>query len=320
LKELLEQLNSAQLEAVENTEGPVLILAGAGSGKTRTLTYRIAYILHQRLAAPWQILALTFTNKAAREMRSRIENLIGSSASQLQMGTFHSVFSRILRKEAAALGYTPDFTIYDEEDAASLIKAIMKELNLDDKKYKPKNIKHFISGAKNHLVNAANYALHYLDGSEFAEVVSKIFRLYEIRCKNANAMDFDDLLVNMAQILEENPVVCEKYQQNFKYILVDEYQDTNHAQYRITKRLAALHQNICVVGDDSQSIYSFRGATIENILNFQKDYPNARIFKLEENYRSTQTIVGAANHLIAKNENRLEKMFLPTTSQANSSA
>jgi DNA helicase-2/ATP-dependent DNA helicase PcrA len=307
LKELLKELNSAQLEAVENTEGPVLILAGAGSGKTRTLTYRIAYILRQRLAAPWQILALTFTNKAAREMRSRIENLIGSSASKLQMGTFHSVFSSILRKEAAALGYTPDFTIYDEEDAVSLISAVMKELNLDDKKYKPKSIKHFISGAKNHLVNAANYNLHYLDGSEFTEIVGKIFRLYEIRCKSANAMDFDDLLVNMAQILEENPTVCEKYQQNFKYILVDEYQDTNHAQYRIIKRLAALRQNICVVGDDSQSIYSFRGATIENILNFQKDYPSARIFRLEENYRSTQTIVGAANHLIAKNESRLEK-------------
>jgi DNA helicase-2/ATP-dependent DNA helicase PcrA len=307
LKELLQQLNPAQLEAVENTDGPILTLAGAGSGKTRVLTYRIAYILYQRLAAPWQILALTFTNKAAKEMRARIENLIGSSASKVQMGTFHSVFSRILRKEAAALGYTPDFTIYDEEDAIGLIKAIMKELNLDDKKYKPKSIKHFISGAKNYLVNAANFNSHYLKGDEFTEIVGKIFRLYEIRCKSANAMDFDDLLVNMVQMLEQNPSLCEKYQQNFKYILVDEYQDTNHAQYRITKRLAALHQNICVVGDDAQSIYSFRGATIENILSFQKDYPSARIFRLEENYRSTQTIVGAANHLIAQNENRLPK-------------
>ncbi|MCS6906068.1 MAG: UvrD-helicase domain-containing protein [Bacteroidia bacterium] len=307
MKELLKELNTAQREAVINTEGPTLILAGAGSGKTRVLTYRIAYILSQRLATPWQILALTFTNKAAREMQARIENLIGISAKKLQMGTFHSIFSRILRIEAAPLGYNKDFSIYDEEDATNVIKNIIKELNIDEKKYSPKSIKHFISNQKNYLINATTFNAHYLDGREFTEIVGKVFRLYEIRCKEANAMDFDDLLVNMAILLEQNPVLCQKYQNQFKYILVDEYQDTNHAQYRILKRLAAQYQNLCVVGDDAQSIYSFRGATIENILSFQKDYPNAKVFRLEQNYRSTKIIVAAANYLISHNKNRLEK-------------
>lgn len=304
--DLLKELNDVQRQAVENTEGPVMIIAGAGSGKTRVLTYRLAHILQQRKADAFELLALTFTNKAAREMRNRIEQLVGSDARNIFMGTFHSIFSRILRIEADKIGFTSSFTIYDEDDAVSLIKTIIKELQLDDKKYKPKSIKNNISGAKNKLVDPKTYLATYAT-DDFTKVVGQVYPIYQGRMQKANAMDFDDLLVYTAVLFKSNPQVLEKYQRRFKYILVDEYQDTNHAQYVITRALADGHHNICVVGDDAQSIYSFRGATIENILNFQKHYPNTKVFKLEQNYRSTGTIVNAANQIIKENKDQLQK-------------
>jgi len=304
--DFLKDLNAAQRAAVEHTDGPTLIVAGAGSGKTRVLTYRIAYLLATRKADAFQVLSLTFTNKAAREMRARLERIVGPQARNLTMGTFHSVFARILRVEGPQLGYTSDFTIYDEDDAQSLVKNILKDLRIDDKVHKPRNIRHHISSAKNALVSPEQYKQHYVN-DEFSHVAAQVYALYNQRLLKANAMDFDDLLVNMVELFARVPGALHKYQHRYKYVLVDEYQDTNQAQYIILKKLAAVHENLCVVGDDAQSIYSFRGANIQNILNFKTDYPDLRIFKLEQNYRSTGTIVQAANSVIAQNKYQIPK-------------
>lgn len=305
--DFLNSLNEAQRNAVMHTEGPVMIIAGAGSGKTTVLTRRISYILSQNLASPFEILALTFTNKAAKEMRDRIEKLVGPKAQSLWMGTFHSIFSKILRLEGHLLGFSNTFSIYDTDDAQSLIKTIVKEMNLDSSKFKASLIYKYISSCKNQLIDAAKFQEKYSSEYSYGEEIGKIFKTYEKRCKESNAMDFDDLLVNTCVLFKNFPEVLNKYQQKFKYILIDEYQDTNHVQYLISKMLSAKHQNICVVGDDAQSIYGFRGADIQNILNFQKDYPRSKIFKLELNYRSTSTIVDAANGVIANNQFQLEK-------------
>ncbi len=307
----LEGLNSAQREAVINTEGASLVIAGAGSGKTRVLTYRIAHLL-QKGVPPSSILALTFTNKAAREMKARIENEVGNSVSRyLWMGTFHSVFSRILREQAAVIGYPNTFTIYDTQDSKSLLKSIIKGLNLEDNIYKANVVLGKISAAKNNLITAVAYHQNALqreaDQAARMPKTAEIYLEYTKRCKSAGAMDFDDLLLMTNVLFKNHPEVLAKYQNLFRYILVDEYQDTNFSQYLIVKRLAEGHQNICVVGDDAQSIYSFRGARIENILNFKNDYPGYGTYKLEQNYRSTQVIVDAANSLIAKNKNQLQK-------------
>lgn len=310
-EELLSQLNNSQRAAVEYNEGPQLVIAGAGSGKTRVLTYKIAYLLQGGMK-PWNILALTFTNKAAREMKERIGSLVGEDvAHSLNMGTFHSVFFRILRQEAERIGYEPNFTIYDESDSRSLIKTIVKELNLDDKVYKPSSVHNRISMAKNHLISAAQYGadrgILERDASARLGEVWRIFAIYEQRCRQANSMDFDDLLVNTYRLLRDNEDLRRKYSDRFCYILVDEYQDTNYAQQQIVLLLTSLHQHVCVVGDDAQSIYAFRGANIDNILDFQKVFPKTRLFKLEQNYRSTQRIVQAANSLIKKNQRQIHK-------------
>lgn len=303
---LLTSLNEEQKKAVLHADGPIMIIAGAGSGKTTVLTRKIAYLLAQKLASPYEILALTFTNKAAKEMKNRIIDLVGTHAQSLWMGTFHSIFSKILRFECDYLGYPNSFTIYDTEDSLSLIKSIIKELNLENK-IKPATAAKCISHAKNCLMDAEQFTIKNANLNENSEHIASIYKIYEQRCKLSNAMDFDDLLLNTFKLFDKFPNVLEKYQSKFKYILVDEYQDTNHLQYRITKLLAAEHQNICVVGDDAQSIYAFRGADIQNILNFQKDYPHAKTFKLELNYRSTANIVQAANHVIANNQFQLKK-------------
>jgi len=309
--DFLTELNKVQKEAVLHTEGPSLVIAGAGSGKTRVLTYRIAYLLSRGVPAS-TILALTFTNKAAREMKERIIKLVGESAARyLWMGTFHSIFARILRNEAHLLGYPSSYTIYDTADTKNLIKTIIRELQLDEKVYKPTDIYHRISSAKNSLITPAVYStipeLTQYDKISHKERTGEIYNIYARRCHKAAAMDFDDLLMNTNILLRDFPEVLEKYKRHFKYILVDEYQDTNLAQYLILKKLSETHKNICVVGDDAQSIYAFRGARIENILNFKNDYPDVRIFKLEQNYRSTRNIVNAANSLIAKNAKQLSK-------------
>ncbi|MDR1056780.1 MAG: UvrD-helicase domain-containing protein [Prevotellaceae bacterium] len=307
---ILDDLNEVQCEAVVNYEGASLIIAGAGSGKTRVLTYRIAYLL-SRGVAPQTVLALTFTNKAAREMKERISNLVGPSTRRLWIGTFHSIFARILRTEAEHLGYTSAFTIYDTTDSRSVIKSIIKEMNLDENRYKPANVLGRISMVKNNLVTAtayqANGEAQAQDAAYRQPRIADIYKAYAAKCKNANAMDFDDLLLNTNILFHYHPDVLEKYQRIFRYILVDEYQDTNTAQYLIVKKLTAASRNICVVGDDAQSIYSFRGARIENILNFKNDYPEYKEYKLEQNYRSTQTIVNAANSVIEKNRRQLKK-------------
>ncbi len=305
--DLLNSLNEEQKRAVINTEGPVIIIAGAGSGKTTVLTKRISYILSQNLAKSYEILALTFTNKAAKEMKHRIEKLVGNQAQSLWMGTFHSIFSKILRFECHYLGFSNTFTIYDTDDAQSLIKSIIKESNIDTTKYKPSAVYNAISNSKNRLIDAQKFEELYANNNEFTKIVSTIFKKYEKRCKEANAMDFDDLLVHTCVLFKNFPDVLNKYQEKFKYILIDEYQDTNYVQYLIAKMLAEKHKNICVVGDDGQSIYAFRGADIQNILNFQKDYPKSKNFKLELNYRSTSTIVQAANNVISNNQYQLEK-------------
>jgi len=306
----LEKLNEPQRQAVTHIDGPVMIIAVAGSGKTRVLTFRIAHLLNEG-ADPFSILSLTFTNKAAREMRNRIENLVGPAAKSLWMGTFHSVFARILRQEAEKLGYPSNFTIYDTDDSKSLIKTILKELNLDDKTYKPGMVLGRISMAKNNLITAAAYSrneeLNQQDKNANRPKFGDIFAAYTERCFRAGAMDFDDILINTYILLEKHPDVCHKWQHRFKYVMVDEYQDTNTVQYMITKRIAAVHQNICVVGDDAQSIYAFRGANIQNILNFNRDYPDVFTVKLEQNYRSTRNIVNAASSVIKNNKKQLEK-------------
>lgn len=306
----LKELNEPQREAVLQTEGPVMIIAGAGSGKTRVLTYRIAHLM-QMGVDPFNILALTFTNKAAREMRERIEKVVGAEARNLWMGTFHSVFARILRAEAAKIGYPANFTIYDTTDSRSLIKIILKEMQLDDKVYKPSMIHGRISSAKNNLITSQKYVsnseLTSYDESTGRPKIAYIFKEYTERCFRAGAMDFDDLLLKTYELFNNHPDVLNKYQHLFKYAMVDEYQDTNHCQYMIVKKLAAVYENICVVGDDAQSIYSFRGATIRNILSFEKDYPDLKVFKLEQNYRSTKNIVEAADNVIRNNKDQLQK-------------
>ena len=309
--DFINELNENQREAVVNTEGPTLVIAGAGSGKTRVLTYRIANLLSKGVPA-YRILALTFTNKAAREMQKRIAALVGqSNAANLWMGTFHSIFSKILRVEAEHLGYTSNFTIYDSQDSKNLIKSIVKDLRLDDKVYKPNDVLGRISMAKNNLVMAQAYAqsakIVAADQAAKKPMISEIYKYYQIRCRQSDVMDFDDLLLQTNILFRDFPEILEKYQKKFDYILVDEYQDTNYSQYLIIKKLADVHKNICVVGDDAQSIYSFRGARIENILNFRNDYPGYKLCKLEQNYRSTTTIVDAANSIISRNKEQIPK-------------
>ncbi|MFA9214236.1 MAG: ATP-dependent helicase [Candidatus Methylacidiphilales bacterium] len=311
----LSLLNPSQRAAVENTKGPVMIVAGAGSGKTRVLTYRVAHILKEGVDA-FNILSLTFTNKASKEMRERIHSVVGSEARNLWMGTFHSIFARILRVESERIGYPRNFTIYDTDDAKSLLKTIVKELGLDDKLYKPAGVLGRISAAKNALVNAGEYMANdentSFDESSGRPMFGKIFQMYQDRCFKASAMDFDDLLLKTFELFKNHPDVLHKYQHQFKYIMVDEFQDTNQAQYAIIKKLAAVHQNIAVVGDDAQSIYAFRGATIANILGFQRDFSDTQVFKLEQNYRSSQTIVEAAGGLIKLNKDQIPKKVFTT--------
>ena len=307
----LDSLNEVQHEAVINTEGPCMIIAGAGSGKTRVLTYRIAHLMKSKNVDPFNILALTFTNKASKEMRNRIESVVGTDARNLWMGTFHSVFARILRAEAGRLGYPSNFTIYDTDDSKSLIKSIVKQMGLDDKVYKANAVLNRISGAKNGLISWQAYqnnpTLRSDDEMAMKPEIGRIYKTYCERCFKASAMDFDDLLFNTNVLFRDHLDVLNKYQHRFQYVLVDEFQDTNVSQYLITKKLSAVNQNIAVVGDDAQSIYAFRGANIQNILNFEKDYPDLKVYKLEQNYRSTQTIVNAANSVIGKNKSQLKK-------------
>jgi DNA helicase-2/ATP-dependent DNA helicase PcrA len=308
--EYLEGLNEPQREAVLQTEGPLMIIAGAGSGKTRVLTYRIAHLIYHGVD-PFNILALTFTNKAAAEMRQRIEKVIGTESRNVWMGTFHSIFARILRIEADKIGYSRDFSIYDTDDSKSLIRSILKELNLDDKVYRVGGVLGRISGAKNRLVSVNEYLRNATikadDEANRMPEMGRLYKIYQDRLRRSNAMDFDDLLFNTNVLFRDHIAVLNKYQQKFKYVMVDEFQDTNISQYLITRKLAAVHQNICVVGDDAQSIYAFRGADIQNILNFEKDYPDLKVIKLEQNYRSTQNIVKAANSIINKNKSQLRK-------------
>ena len=311
LGDYLDTFNPPQRAAVEFCDGPSLVIAGAGSGKTRVLTYKIAHLMEQGYQ-PWSILALTFTNKAAGEMKERIAKIVGTDyARMLWMGTFHSIFLRILRAEHDKIGFEPNFTIYDSADSKSLIKSIIKEMELDDKTYKAGAIQGVISNAKNQLVTAEQYvsnpANRQSDARQNMAALGTIFMRYCSRCRQSNAMDFDDILLYTYLLFEQHPDVLEKWEQRFKYVLVDEYQDTNFAQHRIVWQLTRRHQHVCVVGDDAQSIYSFRGANIDNILTFQKIYDGVRLFKLERNYRSTQTIVEAANSLIKKNNRQIQK-------------
>src|SRR3982751_4291295 len=307
----LQGLNEQQREAVLHKDGPLMIVAGAGSGKTKVLTTRIAHLMSNGVDA-FNILALTFTNKAAKEMKERIEKVLGNNdARNLYIGTFHSVFARILRGEAPRLGYPSNFTIYDTDDAKSVIKAVVNELNLDDKHYKPAAVYNRISSAKNALVGPAEYANDYAlqqeDMRANRPAIAQIYDAYVKRCFKNGAMDFDDLLLKFYELLRNFPESLSKYQHKFRYILIDEYQDTNPAQYEIIKLLGAMHENVCVVGDDAQSIYSFRGATIQNILQFQKDYDDVHVVKLEQNYRSTQSILHIANEVIKNNKGQIPK-------------
>jgi len=308
--EYLQGLNPSQRAAVECVKGPVMIIAGAGSGKTRVITYRVAHLIRKGVDA-FNILVLTFTNKAAREMRDRIVGVVGVEAKNIWMGTFHSVFAKLLRVEADKIGYPSNFTIYDTDDSKSLLRAILKEMNLDDKLYSANFVYNRISAAKNNLISWQEYQQNdQIQADDFSGgrgQLGKIYETYAARCYRAGAMDFDDLLFKTNELLRKNPEVLYKYQNKFKYLMVDEYQDTNYSQYLIVKKLAAINENICVVGDDAQSIYAFRGANIQNILNFEKDYPDLNVFKLEQNYRSTQNIVNVANSIIANNKDQLKK-------------
>jgi DNA helicase-2/ATP-dependent DNA helicase PcrA len=307
----LEQLNPSQYEGVVNTEGPTMLIAGAGSGKTRVLTYRIAHLIKAKGVDPFSIMALTFTNKAAKEMRERVEKVVGSDARNIWMGTFHAVFARLLRAEAHHIGYPNSFTIYDTDDSKTLIRQIVKEMGLDEAAYKQNVVYNRISAAKNRLISWQEYLgngeLMADDASNMRPEMGNIYRNYSMRCFKAGAMDFDDLLFNTDKLFKEHLHVLNKYQQRIHYLLIDEFQDTNLCQYFIVRRLAAVRQNICVVGDDAQSIYGFRGADITNILNFEKDYPELKVFKLEQNYRSTQNIVNAANSVIKRNRAQIPK-------------
>lgn len=307
----LKELNPAQLEGVINVEGPCMLIAGAGSGKTRVLTYRIAHLIQHHKVDPFNIMALTFTNKAAKEMRHRIEGIVGDDARNLWMGTFHSVFSRILRAEATKIGFPSNFTIYDTDDSKTLIKQIVKEKNLDDKLYKANVVYNRISGAKNRLVSWQEYLNNPIyeedDRANMRPEMGNIYKTYVNRCFAADAMDFDDLLYHTNVLFQEHPDTLNKYQHRFHYVLIDEFQDTNISQYVIARKLAAVKQNIAVVGDDAQSIYGFRGADIQNILNFERDYPDLKVIKLEQNYRSSKNIVNAANSIINKNTAQIKK-------------
>ncbi|NCQ11910.1 MAG: UvrD-helicase domain-containing protein [Bacteroidetes bacterium] len=304
---ILSVLNPRQREAVAHTFGPLLIIAGAGSGKTRVLTYRIAYLLDQKVVQPYEILSLTFTNKAAKEMQERIGKLVGEEvAKKLWMGTFHSVFSKILRFECDKIGYNSNFSIYDSDDSERVVKTILQELRIDAKEIKPRVIRSIISSNKNELISPELFKQKFIT-STIDDIAAQVYPIYEARLKKSNAMDFDDLLVKPIQLFEEHPEILEKYQDRFKFILIDEYQDTNKAQYEVTKMLAKKNNNICVVGDDAQSIYAFRGADIGNILDFQNDYPNAKKVPLEQNYRSTQAILKAADSVIKINSKQLDK-------------
>lgn len=312
MQDYLKGLNEPQLEAVTHVNGPLMIVAGAGSGKTKVLTTRIAYLMSKENVDAFNILALTFTNKAAAEMKERIEKILGNSeARNLYIGTFHSVFARILRVEAPRMGYPNNFTIYDTDDSRSVIKTVINELNLDDKYYKPNIVGNRISSAKNALLSPEEYALDYYIQQEDIRAnrpaIAQVYAAYTARCFKNGAMDFDDLLLKMYELLKNHSDALHKYQHKFKYILIDEYQDTNAVQYQIAKLLAAVHENICVVGDDAQSIYSFRGATIENILQFQKDYDDVKLIKLEQNYRSSQNIISVANEVIRNNKGQIPK-------------
>ena len=312
--EILEGLNKEQKAAVTHLDGPLLILAGAGSGKTRVITYRIAYMMKKHNVAPSSILAITFTNKAANEMRQRIEGLVGDRSKYIWCGTFHSIFARLLRRHAELLGYSQNFSIIDTDDQLKLIKEAMKELDIADSQFKPKSVQIEISNAKNKFVGVEEYQL--LAGKEyFLGVVARIYKRYQEKLVANNAMDFDDILVNMVKLLDQNPDICELYRAKFRYIMVDEYQDTNETQYRAVMKLASGSGNICVVGDDDQSIYSFRGADVRLILKFEKDFPGARVIKLEENYRSTKTILDAANCVISNNTKRKSKSLRTEGSQ-----
>jgi len=317
----LETLNEPQREGVMNTDGACMIIAGAGSGKTRVLTFRIAHLMHAYDVDPFNIMALTFTNKAAKEMRGRLEELMGPDARNLWMGTFHSVFARILRAEAHHLGYPSNFTIYDTDDSKSLLRSIIKEMGLDETQYKANAVYNRISSAKNRLISWQEYIKNPIltadDTANMRPEIGNIFKAYSLRCFKSGAMDFDDLLYNTDKLFKEHLEVLNKYQHRFQYLLVDEFQDTNLCQYFIIRKLASVRQNICVVGDDAQSIYAFRGADISNILNFEKDYPDLRIIKLEQNYRSTQTIVEAANSVIAKNKAQLPKNVWTANEEGN---
>jgi DNA helicase-2/ATP-dependent DNA helicase PcrA len=304
--DFLNDLNQQQQKAIQHTDGPLLIVAGAGSGKTRVLTYRIAYLIDQEIARPHEILALTFTNKAAREMQGRIRQLIDNRASRLWMGTFHSIFSKILRFEAEKIGFDSNYSIYDSNDSKNAIKQILRENNYDPKDIKPRKIQRRISDAKNELIGPDQFVEKFVH-STLDDITAKMYRIYTMRLKQNNAMDFDDLLIKPIELFKQYPEVLEKYQDRFKYILIDEYQDTNHAQYVVTKMLADKHKNLCVVGDDAQSIYSFRGADITNILNFKSDYEDSVEIPLEQNYRSTKAILKAADSIIKENSSQLEK-------------
>ena len=308
----LDELNEPQREAVLHKDGPIMIIAGAGSGKTKVLTTRITHLMAEHGIDAFNILALTFTNKAAAEMKERVEKILGNSeARNLYIGTFHSVFARILRSEAPKLGFPSNFTIYDTDDAKSVVKTVIKELELDDKQYKPNVVYNRISAAKNALVGPAEYMTDYNLQQEDARanrpMLGQIYDAYSKRCFKNGAMDFDDLLFKMYILLKNFPESLSKYQRKFKYVMIDEYQDTNTAQYEIVKLLGAMHENVCVVGDDAQSIYSFRGATIENILQFEKDYDDVKVVKLEQNYRSTKNILSVANEIIGNNKGQIEK-------------
>jgi DNA helicase-2/ATP-dependent DNA helicase PcrA len=321
MSDFLQTLNEPQREGVLNTEGPTMIIAGAGSGKTRVLTFRIAHLIQTKNVDPFNIMALTFTNKAAKEMRDRIEKMVGGDARNLWMGTFHSVFARILRAEAHHLGYPNNFTIYDTDDSKSLLRSVIKEMGLDDTQYKVNTVYNRISSAKNRLISWQEYIANPVfaadDAANMRPEIGNIYKAYALRCFKSGAMDFDDLLFNTDKLFKEHLEVLNKYQHRFHYLLVDEFQDTNLCQYFIIRKLASVRENVCVVGDDAQSIYAFRGADITNILNFEKDYPEARIIKLEQNYRSTQTIVEAANSVIAKNKAQLPKKVWTENEEGN---
>ncbi len=322
MQEYLNGLNERQKEAVLHKDGPIMIIAGAGSGKTKVLTTRIAHLMAFHHVDAFNILALTFTNKAAKEMKERVEKILGNNeARNLYIGTFHSVFARILRSEAHRLGYPNSFTIYDTDDAKSVVKTVINELNLDDKHYKPASIYNRISAAKNALVAPPEYATDYYlqqeDMRSNRPAIAQIYEAYVKRCFKNGAMDFDDLLLKFYELLTNFPDSLSKYQHKFKYILIDEYQDTNPAQYEVVKLLGAMHENVCVVGDDAQSIYSFRGATIQNILQFQKDYDEVKMVKLEQNYRSTQSILHVANEVISNNKNQIEKILFTENAEGD---